>query len=180
MALETAFELLQQRARDLQAALDELDVFIADKPERGGDVIVINRLTDAEDDLRGWLDQVTQAIAIGRRAAAQPIDLEQARRALMTCQEGFNHLLEQSTKTGLLSFDSIGALVDLGGRRGGEWAEWATIVCQAIEHCRHALHRLNDALYTGWRELTEQRPGQNMVTLHTTNIGQQYAVREAD
>jgi hypothetical protein len=177
MALETAFELLQQRVRDLQATLDELDVFITDKPERGGDVIVINRLTDAEDDLRGWLAQVTQAIAIGRRAAAQPIDLEQARRALMTCQESFNHMLEQSTKTGLLSLDSFAALIDLGGRRGGEWVEWATIVRQAVEHCRHALYRMNDALYTGWRELTEQRTEHNAVTLHTTNIGQQYAVR---
>jgi hypothetical protein len=178
MALETAFELLQQRVRDVHSALDELDVFITDKPERGGDVIVVGRLGDAVDDFRGWLEPMQQAITAGLQAAGQPSSLEQVRRSLMTCQERFNQMSEQATKTGLLSFDSVGALMDLGGRRGGEWAEWSNIVRQAIEHCRHALHRLNDALYTGWRELTEQRLGQNQVTVQTTNIGQQYAVRE--
>jgi hypothetical protein len=179
MGVDTAFELLQQRLRDVHTTLDELDVFITDKPERGGDVIVVGRLGDAVDDFRGWLEPMQQAITTGLQAASQPSSLEQARRSLMTCQERFNQLLDQATKTGLLSFDSVGALMDLGARRGGEWAEWATIVRQAIEHCRYALHRMNDALYTGWRELTEQRIGQNLVTVQTTNIGQQYAAREA-
>jgi len=180
MALETAFELLQQRVRDLQTTLDELDVFITDKPERGGDVIVVGRLGDAVDDFRGWLEPMQQAITTGLQAASRPNSLEQARRSLMTCQERFNQLSDQATKTGLLSFDSVGALMDLGARRGGEWAEWATIVRQAIEHCRHALHRMNDALYTGWRELTEQHMGKSLVSVETTSIGQQMSVRDPE
>jgi hypothetical protein len=180
MALDTAFELLQQRLHDLQTVLDELEVFITDKPERGGDVIVVGRLSDAVDDFRGWLEPMRHAISTGLQASSQPGSLEQARRSLMTCQERFNQLSEQATKTGLLSFDSIGALVDLGGRRGGEWAEWANIVRQAIEHCRHATHRMNDALYTGWRELTEQRLGRSLVSLQTTNIGQHISMPESN
>ncbi len=172
MTLEIAFELLEQRTRNLRSALDELDVFIADRPERGGDVIVVRQLTEALDDCRGWLEQLMEALATGREAA-NPIGWEQARRVLLIGQEQFNQMLDQSTRTGLFSFQSVIALMDLGGRRGGEWAEWANIIRQGMEHCRHELHQINDGLFTGWRELTESGSSYRAVEVQTTNIGQQ-------
>ncbi|HXG90951.1 MAG TPA: hypothetical protein VNN73_01105 [Blastocatellia bacterium] len=177
MALEGSFKELSARFNGLRDGLIEFRTSVLDKPAEG-DVVLVDLLGDAADDLLGWIEEASEACAEARHALSYPIDLDRARRALVTCQEKFN-LAAQRFSSDLVVYERIAELTSLGEERKGEWLVWANSVKEAMELCRQPFYETSEALFLCWQELAE-RIGMNSVSVQATNIGQQIRVPSAD
>lgn len=170
MALEMVFEDACARLRGLHEALSSLRTTIVDDKPLQGDVVLVDMFGDAADDLLGLLEEALVAASAGQQAAQVPADLQQVRRALVTCQERFNQI---SYRFGfdLLPYERVAELMRFGRTRGGEWRAWAAGVKAALEWCRQPLFDVNEALFCCWQELTEQASS-SAFNVQTTTIGQ--------
>ena len=168
MALETSFNTLSEQLQLLDEALVELHRTVIEKPLTQ-DVVLVDVLSDAVDDLSGWLAEARVAATEGTSAAASQL-LNQVRRALKTSQEK-SILIAERLSSDLLCYERIAELMSLGRNRGGEWNVWTRNVKTALDACRAPLYELNQATFSCWLELTE-RLGTAMVTVQATNIGQ--------
>jgi len=168
MALETSFNTLSAHLQLLEEALTELHQTVIEKPLTR-DVVLVDVLSDAVDDLSGWLAEAKVAATEGIGAAANQ-SLNQVRRLLKTSQEK-SVLIAERLSSDLLSYERIAELTSLGRDRGGEWLVWTRNVKTALDACRAPLYEVNQAIFACWLELTE-RLGTATVTVQSTNIGQ--------
>ncbi|HKQ72182.1 MAG TPA: hypothetical protein VJ810_00545 [Blastocatellia bacterium] len=170
MALAATFEELCVKLRGLQDAMRELAVSAAeDKPLRGG-VLLADRLSDAAEDLQGWLKGALEAAQSAQQAVIHPADLETARQCLVSCQERFN-IFAQRFASDLAHYDQMAELVRLGQERKGEWRAWAGIVRGNVERCQQPLRDIMVALFRCWQEVAE-RASSSSINMHATNIRQ--------
>lgn len=171
MALAATFEELSVKLLNLQDAMRDLAVSAAeDKPLRGG-VLLADRLSDAVEDLQGWLKGALEAAEGAHQAVIHPADLETARQCLVSCQERFN-VFAQRFASDLANYEQMAELMRLGHERKGEWRAWAGIVRGNIERCQPPLREITAALFRCWQELAECA-SLSAVNVHATNIGQQ-------
>ena len=171
MALTAVFEELCVKLRGLQDAMRDLAVSAAeDKPLRG-DVLLADRFSDVAEDLSGWLEETLNAARSAHQAVIHPTDLETARQCLVTCQEKFN-VFSRRFASDLSRYEQIAELMRLGQVRKGEWQAWAKIVRSNVERCQQPLHEVTLAIFHCWQEVAEQA-GKALVSVRTTNIGQQ-------
>jgi hypothetical protein len=178
MALEATFADLTVRLQALRESLSGLRMTaVEDKPLRG-DVVLVDVFGDAADDLLGWLEEAADAAEAGRQSVGGPVDLDHVRRALTTCQERFNRLVDRFTSD-LVRYERIAELARLGHERGGEWRAWATSVKAALEDCRQPIFDVNQALFRCWQDLTE-RVGMTSVSVRATSIGRHVSVPERE
>jgi len=93
MALEAAFNTLSQQLQLFDEALAELHRTVIEKP-RKRDVVLVDLLSDAVDDLCGWL---AEAKLVAREGISASISdsLNQVRRFLKTSQEKLNLIAER-------------------------------------------------------------------------------------
>jgi hypothetical protein len=177
MAIEVVF---QQLASGFDAAREMLQnlglTVIEDRPPHG-EVLLVERLGNLVDDLRGWTEESCAAIATARQAVTHPPDLQRAREALGTAHERFL-LLKYRFFDEAVTHRTIDALLRFGHQRGREWLGWVKSVVLALEACRGPLRELDEALLQTWKELGE-RLGTRSMSLHATNIGQQIAASPA-
>ncbi|HKY04691.1 MAG TPA: hypothetical protein VJQ56_07375 [Blastocatellia bacterium] len=176
MALEGSFRELSLRLEALRDGFVEFRTTALDKPVEG-DVVLVDLLGDAADDLLGWVEEAMEACAQARQALAYPTDLDRARRALITCQKKFN-LAVYRFSSDLLVYERMAELTSLGEERKGEWLVWANNVKGALELSRQPFYESNEALFLCWQELAE-RIGVGSVSVQATNIGQQIKVPSA-
>lgn len=176
MALEGSFKELSVGFDSLRDGLIEFRTTVLDKP-MDGDVVLVDLLSDAADDLLGWIEEAAEVCALARQALAYPTDLDRARRALITCQKKFN-LSVYRYSSDLMIYERMAELNSLGEERQGEWMVWANNVKGALELCRQPFYESNEALFFCWQELAE-RIGMNAVSVQATNIGQQIKVPSA-
>jgi hypothetical protein len=178
MALEKTFRAFSTQLRQLLDRLQELRVTVVEDKPTSNDAAIVDKLEYAVEDLLGWLNEVIEAGIIAERAVGYPLDMEQARRALTTCQEQFHHL-EQGFSANLISYERVKDLISFSRDRRGEWPSWVTSVKQGIEQCRQPLEDAGKSLAECWQEIAE-RVGAASVSVRTTTIGQKIEATAAE
>jgi hypothetical protein len=171
MAIEAAFQNLIEKFDAVREALTSLRLTaVEDRPLRD-EVLLVERLANAVDDLIGWREEAADAAADGQKAVRHPLDGYGAREKLALAHDGFIRLKYTFFSEGV-SYEEINELTRFGQRRGREWLGWTRSVVQALDQCRTPIRELDEALLQCWRELAE-RLGTSAVSVQTTNIGQQ-------
>lgn len=171
MALETTFRELSVSLHKLHDALNALQVTSGDTPK--DESALADGLENAVLDMMGTLHEARRAAMQARKAVADPVDLNRARRALGLCQDRF-HRVELLFASELVSYEKLKELARLGNERR-LWMPWASTVKVGIEQCREPLELASRALAACWSELAE-RLGTVNITMQATNVGQQITV----
>jgi hypothetical protein len=172
--------VLQDLLSHLVRLRDEVEAFrvtlVEDKPERG-DVALVDRFSDAADDLGGWLEEAVAGAGEARRASiGRSLDLDRLRQSVADCQERFNR--SRSRLWEIASYDHVSELVRLGNDLGREGRAWVDSVRAALDSCRKSMEDVSDSLFLSWQELVE-RASISSVNVQATNIGQQISVPES-
>jgi hypothetical protein len=180
MSVRAAFKELQRKLQDLHQVCQELHVTVAeDRPLNGG-AAAADALEDRLTEIVAALDEAISAADKGAQSLTPPSDYEQARRALGTVHHCVNRVVRGFTvgpeltgqiSTGLVTYDHIHSLQQLGHGRGREWRSWVGEVKTSVVRCVAPLAAACDAIEEAWQELTE-RIGTNLVSVQTTNVGQ--------
>lgn len=155
----------------LQEGLAGLDMTLReDAPEEPGPALV-DLLGDAGGELQGWLASALTALA---RERAGESTLAGVTRTLVHCHERLQrchrHALEH-----LFSLERQRQLQRLAQQRPGAWRRWALAVAGSLERLQWLLADAQQAVFDGWRELSE-RLLERGVSVQATNIGQQIRV----
>jgi hypothetical protein len=180
MAIEAAFMHLTTAFGALRDALESLGLTVIEDRPPQDEVLLVERLGNLVEDLRGWAEEGCAAANEAQRASTHPPDLHRARRALGAANERLI-LVEHRFFGEAACHDMIDAMLRFARQRGREWPGWAKSVVQALEACRTPIRVLDEAFLQAWQEFAE-RLGSRSVSLQTTNIGQQIsaAARSAD
>ena len=181
MALTTAITELCTRLKQMRDALSGLRLTVAeDKPLRGGDVALVDRQTDAIEDVLGLVDEGLDTAERGRRALRKAGDGDVVREGLVKCQSTFNAAMHRFYWD-VASYDRVAEVAGLGRSRGGEWQSWAQSVKQALRRCEQPAYDATQALFACWLEVAERSGGGGpTVSVRTTTIGQQITRSVAD
>lgn len=176
MSLETAFESLHHALTRLSETVSALHVTITeDKPTRGATVLV-DQLDNLVTDLLGMLEEANVHMTQALRNCKSSGQLEQVRRTLCEIHALINRFTTQYTGE-VGAYSTLSKLLEMGRERGREWREWSLEVKTAVERCRVPIMTVSDALLDCWSELA-QRMAQGSISMQTTSIGQQIALRE--
>ena len=171
MAIEAVFLQLDTACDAVREALQSLGLTVIEDRPPHDEVLLVERLGNLVDDMRGWTEEGCASVGTAREAVTHPPDLQRARQALSVAHERFL-LLEYRFFDEAVTHRTIDALMRFGQQRGREWLGWAKSVVLALDSCRAPIRALDEALLQAWRELGE-RLGARSVSLQTTNIGQQ-------
>jgi hypothetical protein len=171
MAIEAVFLDLRRKIDALREALQGLALTaIEDRPRRG-EVLLVERLGNLVEDLRGWAEEAREAAAQASDALEHPSDLNLGRRALSVANERFI-CLEYRFFGEAVAHGTVSELLSFGRRSDGEWRSWTSSAVQALDACRGPLFDLDQALLRAWLELGERLAARSF-TVQTSNIGQQ-------
>jgi len=171
MAIEPVFLALVGKFDALCEALQSLALTaIEDRPAHG-DVLLVERLGDLVEDLRGLTEEAREAARQAQDALAHPSDFNLGRRALGAASERFIRV-EYRFFAEAASYGTIAELRRFGRQRGREWLSWTGGAVEALEACRTPLREADEALFRGWQELGE-RLGSRSLMVQTSAIGQQ-------
>jgi len=171
VAIEAVFQHLVARFNAADEAFQSLRLtVIEDRPPRG-EILLVERLGNLVEDLRGWLAEGQAAAANARQAVDHPLDGYRARQALGLANERFIRLEGQFFNEAV-SHRTIESLERFGRQRGGEWFGWSGSVVMALQACREPLRALDEAILRAWQELSE-RLGSGSLLVQNTSIGQQ-------
>jgi hypothetical protein len=171
VAIEAAFQHLLDTLAATREAFESLRLTaVEDRPLRD-EVLLVERLGNAVDDLQGWLEEAAAAAGEAQQAVRHPLDGYRARAALALANDRFIRLEYKFFLEGV-GYEEINELSRFGRRRGREWLGWTGSVIQALDQCRSPLRAVDEALLDCWQELAE-RLGASSVSVQTTNIGQQ-------
>jgi hypothetical protein len=177
MATEAIFLQLTSAYDALCDALQSLSLTVIEDRPPHDEVLLVERLGDVVEDLRGWAEEGRAFAAQAREAIAHPTELQRAREAL-----GQAHArqiqLEHRFFGSAVSYETIDGLLRFARQRGREWASWSGGVVQALDACPAPIRTLDEALLQAWRELGE-RLGARSVSLQLTSIGQQISAAAA-
>jgi hypothetical protein len=173
MGLETTFRGLSVSLHKLHDALNALHATTGDTPAKDESALA-EGVENTALDLIGTLHEARKAAMQARRAVADPVDLNRARRALAVCQEQF-HSLQQLFTAELVAYEKMKELARLGNERRA-WLPWASMVKIGIEQCHEPLEKTSRALAACWGELAERL---GTVNISMTTVGQQISVPKA-
>jgi hypothetical protein len=175
VAIEATFAELQQQLRALQEALEALGTTVDEDRPKQDDVIVATRLSDDLLAARGLLEDTLAAADDACHAASYPLNAERARRALIVCQQHFQRFAHVFAfeLAGHIRFDD---LASVARERGRGWAEWVSVVSQALEQGAASVEEITDTLFRCWERLAA-RLATGTVSIQNTTIGQVSAAR---
>jgi hypothetical protein len=171
MAIEAAFLHLVAKFDAMRDALHSLGLTVIEDQPRRDQVLLVERLGNLVEDMRGWAEEGLVSAVEAREAVAHPPDLHRARRGLGAANERFI-LLEYRFLDEAVTYDLIDGLMRSSRQRGREWLSWSRSVVQALDASRAPLRALDEAFLAAWQELGE-RQGARSMSVQTTNIGQQ-------
>jgi hypothetical protein len=179
MTIEATFKSLLAHFGALRETLQNLRITVVEDRPLGDAVVIIDRMSDAIDDLNGWLQESSEAVGRASKAANYPIDGPCAIACISEASSRFGQLHHQWF-LGLASYPQMADLAALARSRGREWRAWSDSVRQAMDQASHAMNEIQSMLLISWQELAE-RLSAGSVSVRTTNIGQQIstAVPEA-
>lgn len=169
MALEREFRELGRRLDEMRTAMSDLSVCVrVDRPKRG-DVVLVDTLGDRTDDLDALLGEASGSASTGHRAAAHPVDLDNARLALALCHDRFNAVALRFGSE-LAAYDVLSDLDRAGQERGGEWPGWVASVREGLARCQSLIDEVNRALLSCWEDLAEHA-ARGSIYLQSTSVG---------
>jgi hypothetical protein len=171
VAVETTFQDLVARLGALREAAESLQITVVEDRPLSGGVLLVERLGNAVDDLRGWVEESLVAAGCALAAVGNPLDEYTARTALANANRLFLRV-EYKFLSEEMSCEQLHEVTKFGRRRGREWLGWSGSVIQALTQCRGLVHEVDDALLLAWQDLSE-RLGSAGVSVQTTSIGQQ-------
>jgi hypothetical protein len=170
VALQKSFRDLCTRIQELQEVLEALNTTVEEDRPMRKDVVVASSLADAVLAVRGILEESRAAADEACEAVGHPVDLDRARRALITCQERFHHFAAEFLRD-LTSYERMADLASVAQERGRDWASWVKVVKQGLEQCQALVEEGRDALFLCWQDLAE-RLSTAHVSVRNTSIGQ--------
>jgi hypothetical protein len=173
VVLQKGFRALRGQLRELQEVLEALNTTVEEDRPRRKDVVVASSLSDAVLAVRGFLEESCAAADEACEAVEHAIDLDRARRALITCQERFHRVANEFSHE-LACCERMADLASVARERGRDWASWVKVVKQGLAQCQALVEEGREALFLCWQDLTE-RLSVRSVSVHTTNIGQQFS-----
>lgn len=173
MAIEAAFERLVGSFGVAEEAFHSLRLTVIEDRPPHGEVLLVERLGNLVEDMRGWLAEGHAAAVDARQSVAHPLDGYRASQKLGCANERFIRL-ETQFFNDAISHRTIDGLKRFGRTRGGEWFGWSGSVASALQTCREPLGLLNEAFLRAWQELSE-RLGASSLLIQNNNIGQQTA-----
>jgi response regulator RpfG family c-di-GMP phosphodiesterase len=177
MGLEKTIRTFSSELHRLQDRLQELRLTVVeDRPARN-DAVIVDNLEYAVEDLLGWVKESLHSVKRAEQAVDHPVDMDQARQALTSCQERIQRM-EKVFSENLVSYERMKDLSTFGSERRGEWPSWVTSVKQGIEHCKHPLDNARMRMAECWQEIAE-RVGMTSISVRTTNIGQKITAAAA-
>jgi len=171
MPIEAVFVRLTFAYAALRDALQSLGLTVIEDRPPQDEILLVERLGNLVEDLRGWAEEGSLAADQAQQAIAHPADLHRARRSLAQANERLI-VVEYRFFSEAVAYDTTHALLSFGRQRGREWLGWSKSVVDALGACRAPLRALDEACLQAWLELAE-RLGARSVSLQTTNIGQQ-------
>jgi hypothetical protein len=169
VALEATFHDLVARLRGLRDLMAGLQITVIEDRPLSGAVLLVERLGNSVDDLRGLVEETLASAIEALDAVGNPLDGYRARNALATANRRFLRL-EYKFLVEQMSSDHLSELKKLGRDPGGEWKGWIRTVLQALTQCREPIREVDDAFLSSWQDLSE-RLGNGGVSVQTTNIG---------
>jgi hypothetical protein len=170
VALQKSFRALRGQLQELQELLESLNTTVEEDRPRRKDVVVASSLSDAVLAVRGILEESCAAADEACEAVADTLDLDRARRALITCQERFHRFAAEFSHD-LASCERMTDLASVARERGRDWASWVKVVKQCLAQCEALVEEGREALFLCWQELAE-RLGTASVSVRNTSIGQ--------
>jgi cyanate lyase len=170
VALQKSFVALRGQLRELQEVLEALNTTVEEDRPRRKDVVVASSLGDAVLAVRGLLEESCAAADEACEAVGQSLDLDRARRALITCQERFHRFAAEFSHD-LASCERMADLASVARERGRDWASWVKVVKQGLAQCQALVEEGREALFLCWQDLSE-RLGTASVSVRNTSIGQ--------
>lgn len=178
MALETAFHILRLRSEHLLEAFEALRTTIVEDRPLKVELAFVDTLGEMAEDLVGRVQEIIQAAQQAEKAVGPPVHVDLARRALSACQSRYNQLAGRFNE-GVCSYDSLASLMRMGRQHAGECRAWTVAVRSAIEECRYPVQRVGDAMFEGWKEITE-RVGMTSVVAQASATGQRIQMLEPE
>ncbi len=173
MAIEETFERLVGTFSAAEETFQGLHLTVNEDRPLAGAVLMVERLGNLVEDLRGWLAEGHAAAIDARQAVVHPLNGHRARRALGLANERFIRL-ETLFFNEAVSHRTIDGLERFGRQRGGEWFGWSGSVTMALQACREPLGALGEAILRAWQELSERLSARSL-QIHNTSVGQQIA-----
>jgi hypothetical protein len=171
VTIEAVFQQLTADYAALRDALQSLGLTVIEDRPPQDEVLLVERLGNLVEDLRGWTEEGYRAVVEARKAIDHPPDLHRVRRSLGQGNERLI-VVEYRFFGEAVAHDTIESLLRFGRQRGREWLGWSKSVVDALDACRTPLRELDGAFLRAWQELGE-RLATRSVSLQTTNIGQQ-------
>jgi hypothetical protein len=175
VAIETTFAEMRQQLRALQEALEALGTTVDEDRPKQDDVIVAARLSDDLLAARGLLEETLAAAESACRAISYPLDGESARRALTCCYQQFLRFAHAFSFE-LAGHARLDDLASVAKERGHGWAEWVSVVSQALEQSGALVEEITNTLFRCWQRLAA-RLATASVSIQNTTIGQVSATR---
>jgi hypothetical protein len=169
MAVETTFQDLVAKLRALREAVASLQITAVEDRPLSGSVLLVERIGDAADDLRGLAEESLAAADEALKAVGHPLNDYHARNSLASANRQFLQL-EYKLLTDEMSAGHLNELTKFGRRHGREWLGWTKSVLQALDQCRKPDQDAGEAFLLCWQDLAE-RLGSGGVSVQTTNIG---------
>ena len=117
MAMDVVFRDLAVQLMRLREHLEDLHTTVVEDQPEEGESVLVDVFGDAALEMLGQVAEATAAAEEARRAAGFPLDVERARRALVTCQVQHQRIVRRFA-TDLLRYERIVELVHLGRTRG--------------------------------------------------------------
>ena len=171
MTMRSAFQNVLEKTESLHQALDELLHWaVTEGKPAQEDHVLVSRYDDAVSEFVGLLREAKDFAERGCRAAVSPIDLPEARQAIIECQRRASEISQRFFRD-LASREALDALNTLGLEQRKRWLEWVRGVKDALDHCRQPIEDLNQALFQCWQELSECS-GMISLSVRSTSTGQ--------
>lgn len=155
MTLAASFSELETTLGHLESVFDNLLwAVVQAAPEADQGHALVDHYEAIAADLIGTVKEARIAVKEGRKRPRARKNLSLRREALVTCQTSYNAMTDRFYN-GAIAFEWLEGLDSLASERGGEWAEWALGVHDALRQCPPALHEMGQALFRSWMLLVE-------------------------
>jgi len=154
MSLVKTMRLLHERYLGLQDLLEEFRVTVQEDHPREGEAVVVDGLSDATDDILGWLNESSSELEEGIRSLDSKRDYSGALKSLIACHQKLLLILQKFSSE-MVRYEHIEELVQLAKERAGEWPSWSASVRESLERLRQPLNDVQEVVLECWQEVAE-------------------------
>jgi len=167
-------EVLQEYCEHLltlRQGLQQARITVVEDQPAEGSVILVDRYSDAVDDVLGCLEEALANAQDAKRAALAADSPDRIRQALSASHCTWLRLSRHYAQE-LIDYERLTELTRFTRKNGREWASWLEAVRSAVEQHTEIMSSIDRVLLRSWEEMTEHA-GRSSISVRTTSIGQQ-------